>query len=108
MSQTDALGPFSPILPVPVGEAKAEDRRDPRRNDYVIGCPPSTHPTTPDPWWWTNPPARDVFRDALIDLLNFHNVDAAANTPDYVLADFLMASLDAWDQTTARRDVWRS
>lgn len=44
-----------------------------------------------------------TFRKELIDLLNKHNKDSEANTPDYVIADFLIHSLKAYSKAILLR-----
>jgi hypothetical protein len=42
----------------------------------------------------------------LSDLLNKHNVDNACSTPDYILADMLVAALMTYQATNMRRETW--
>ena len=37
-------------------------------------------------------------------LLNSHNAECFSNTPDYILARYLMACLDAFNAATVARD----
>ena len=48
------------------------------------------------------------FERALKNLLNYHGVENASNTPDYLLASFLTACLSAYNQTVIARDKWCS
>lgn len=48
-----------------------------------------------------------TLRDELTDLLNKHSAETASGTPDFVLADFLLGCLAAWDESVPRRDAWR-
>jgi hypothetical protein len=48
------------------------------------------------------------FRDELKDLLNRHSKEGASNTPDFILADYLVACLQAYDDALANRDTWHS
>lgn len=55
----------------------------------------------------------DKFREELRSLLNRHCMENASNTPDYVLADYLIGCLKAYDDALRDRDrffgvdVWR-
>jgi hypothetical protein len=46
------------------------------------------------------------FTSELIHLINRHNMEAASNTPDFILANYLMACLDAFTQATQQRETW--
>ena len=48
------------------------------------------------------------FRKDLIALLNAHGIDNQTNTPDYLLGDYLLACLKAFDSTVQARDTWHS
>jgi hypothetical protein len=47
------------------------------------------------------------FREALTALLNRYSKENGSNTPDYLLANFLIGCMDAFDLTVRRRDEWR-
>src|SRR4051794_18585051 len=49
---------------------------------------------------------RNELRSKLKSLLNCESAENGSNTPDHILADYLMASLDAFDEATAARDNW--
>lgn len=51
-------------------------------------------------------PKKPLLRDEVADLLNRHSRENRSNTPDYLLAHFLMASLDAFERTVNDRDRW--
>ena len=36
--------------------------------------------------------------------INRHSIENDSNTPDYMLADYLVACLDAWNETTQSRE----
>lgn len=40
--------------------------------------------------------------------INRHSAENGSDTPDFILAEFLMSCLAAFDHTTRRRDGWRS
>ena len=43
------------------------------------------------------------FQKALKELLNTHSMEGMSHTPDFVLAEYLMACLAAFDTATIRR-----
>ena len=52
-------------------------------------------------------PSRKVtFREALTQLLNQYSKENSSNTPDYLLANFLIGCMDVFDLTVRRRDEW--
>ena len=46
------------------------------------------------------------FRKELVELVNLHNLENGSNTPDWILANFILASIDAFDEGVARRERW--
>ena len=46
------------------------------------------------------------FRKELVALLNKHSVENGSDTPDFMLADFLVDCLVAWNRQTRQRDKW--
>jgi hypothetical protein len=42
------------------------------------------------------------------ELLNRHSAENGSNTPDFLLASFLMKCLAAWEDTVVDRDRWFS
>ena len=47
----------------------------------------------------------ELSRD-LASVLNRHNAENGSNTPDYILADYLVACLEAWNLAAQARDTW--
>lgn len=47
-----------------------------------------------------------ALREEIRDAINRHSAENNSNTPDHVLAAFLMESLRAFDQATAMKDRW--
>lgn len=45
------------------------------------------------------------FRQELESLLNRHSLENASNTPDYILAEFLIACLKAFDSAVGVREI---
>jgi hypothetical protein len=58
--------------------------------------PPVKVSRKPDPM--QKMPDKKTFGRALAELLNRHNIEAQSNTPDYVLAEYLIDCLDAWSR----------
>ena len=46
------------------------------------------------------------FRKALEDLINRHSRENGSNTPDFLLAEYLAACLDAFEKAVNERDQW--
>lgn len=53
-----------------------------------------------------SPDKAKAFHAELTTLLNKHNVDTHTNTPDFILAQYLMASLSALSLTIFSREAW--
>jgi len=49
---------------------------------------------------------KDNFRKELENLINKHSMENESNTPDYILSDYLVRCLDAFDIATKDRDHW--
>lgn len=48
----------------------------------------------------------EMFLKELTTLLNKFSMENGSDTPDFILADYLLHCLQEWNITTARRDVW--
>lgn len=48
------------------------------------------------------------FRKELTELLNRHSKENGSDTPDYILAQYLMYSLETFDEATRQRVRWYS
>lgn len=48
------------------------------------------------------------FKEELIALLNKHSLENGSNTPDYILADYVIACLKVFDETVNTRTSWYS
>jgi hypothetical protein len=46
------------------------------------------------------------FRRDLETALNCHSMENGSNTPDFILAGFLLRCLDAFDSTVQEREQW--
>jgi hypothetical protein len=46
------------------------------------------------------------FEQELVDLLNKHSCENVSNTTDFILAQFLVSCLQAWNKATRKRDRW--
>ena len=49
---------------------------------------------------------RPMFHVALTDLVNKYSRESESNTPDFVLANFIRKSLEAFDDSVNRRKLW--
>lgn len=48
----------------------------------------------------------DGFRQALESLLNSWSKENGSNTPDWILADYLIECLENWDKHVTKREKW--
>ena len=46
------------------------------------------------------------FESELESLINRHSMENGSNTPDFILAKFLKACLDAWNEAVDARENW--
>jgi hypothetical protein len=44
--------------------------------------------------------------DDLTSLLNRHSQENGSNTPDWILAGYLLACLESWNASVTARDAW--
>lgn len=49
---------------------------------------------------------RDSLRTEIQDVLSRYSAENASDTPDYVLAHFLMGCLAAWNEAVRERERW--
>ncbi len=49
---------------------------------------------------------RDDFKKELESVINRHSMENFSNTPDFILADYLMDCLDAFCKTANTRERW--
>ena len=47
-----------------------------------------------------------VFREELERLINTHSMENGSGTPDFILAQYLVACLEAYDAAVYRRTQW--
>jgi hypothetical protein len=52
------------------------------------------------------PQTKSGLFDELQQLLNKHSAENASNTPDFLLANFLMGVLRNYNETVSARDKW--
>lgn len=55
---------------------------------------------------WQTAARYATFRADLIGLINAHSIENGSDTPDFLLADYLMSCLDAWERITVAREEW--
>ena len=48
----------------------------------------------------------DTFRQELTDLLNRHSMENNSNTPDFLLAEYIVDCLRAFDMAVSQRSKW--
>ena len=46
------------------------------------------------------------FEEELRAVINRHSIENASNTPDFILADYLLACLAAFTTATQQRETW--
>lgn len=49
---------------------------------------------------------KESFRHELEDLINKHNMENSSDTPDFMLADYLINCLETFGEIVKRRDKW--
>lgn len=47
-----------------------------------------------------------LFRKDLQNLINIHSIENGSNTPDFILADYLMTCLSNFEETVKVREKW--
>lgn len=47
-----------------------------------------------------------AFRKDLEGLINQHSIENGSNTPDFMLAEYLVGCLEAYDKAVSHRDRW--
>lgn len=50
--------------------------------------------------------AEREFRKELESVINRHSMENGSDTPDFLLAEYLTAQLNLWDQFVTRREQW--
>ena len=46
------------------------------------------------------------FEQKLTDIINGHSMENGSNTPDFLLAEYMVSCLELFNRTTAKRDKW--
>lgn len=54
----------------------------------------------------TCPDNEPLFRKELEILINKYSMENGSDTPDFLLAEYLMCQLRTWDQYVTRREEW--
>jgi len=49
---------------------------------------------------------RSIFEKALRELINMESMENASNTPDFILAQYLLSCLDTFDIAVQQRENW--
>ena len=55
-----------------------------------------------------NQPDRQSFQNALRGLINSYSMENESDTPDYVLAQYVLGCLNAFTAATRERDRWHN
>jgi hypothetical protein len=53
-----------------------------------------------------NTERRIAFHKELISIINRNSLENDSDTPDWVIADYLIACLDAWNEGVQYREKW--
>lgn len=53
-----------------------------------------------------DPPSPPTFEQELEAVINRHSQENGSNTPDFILAQFLIGCLAAWNAAVTRRETW--
>jgi len=54
------------------------------------------------------PNHQPTFREGLRHIINCHSMENGSDTPDFMLADYLVGCLELYDKTLLARDKWMS
>jgi hypothetical protein len=86
------------IPAIPMDRAGSSSRRHcAAHGEYISQCPSCSTPTA----------AEDPgFEKSLEHLLNRYSQENRSNTPDFILAQFLLGCLAAWNASVQRREQW--
>lgn len=49
---------------------------------------------------------KQAFRDELAHLINRHSMENGSNTPDFMLAEYLVGCLNVWNAIVRQRENW--
>lgn len=72
--------------------------------DQPQGPTPTDETTLPSPEFMADRTRK--FREELETLINRHSRENGSDTPDFLLAEYLVAQLNLWDQYVTRREQW--
>lgn len=50
----------------------------------------------------------NLFHKDLTDLINRYSLETTSNVPDFILADYLISCLKAFDKTNVKSNNWHS
>ncbi len=64
------------------------------------------HPASPSVEQAKTPAMADDLEHALSSALNRYSAENPSNTPDWILAQFLLGCLAAWNQGVQQRETW--
>ena len=49
---------------------------------------------------------KNNFKSELRSLINIHSIENGSDTPDYLLAEYLIACLKVYEGVVTKRDMW--
>jgi hypothetical protein len=52
------------------------------------------------------PQKQNTLRDDIENAINSHSAENSSDTPDFILAQYLVRCLEAFDQAIRQRDIW--
>ncbi len=93
-------------VPLQPGEFSMESPIKPLSFDVQdAGCQADLGPGM-DPLPLNDPEPPSLFREELRSLLNRHSAENDSNTPDFLLAEYLIDVLDAFNSLNNKRERW--
>ena len=48
----------------------------------------------------------EEFQEELIELINCHSIENGSDTPDFILAEYLVDCLKVFNKISKKRDAW--
>jgi hypothetical protein len=55
---------------------------------------------------YKEPKDKSKFRKELEDLINEHSLEGGSDTPDFILAEYLVGCLENFEKTMEKREKW--
>jgi hypothetical protein len=86
-----------------------EGYRDKEPDEVLNGCVTLADQMFTEPLPMAVPqavPVGPTFEERLRHLINCNDVECMSDTPDFILAKYIIGSLKVWDETVKARDKW--